>query len=685
MDEKNMLDKIKKSADRLDIPDSLKPEQIVPKVQYSSPQKRSMKYIFRAGGIAAALLLLMVAVRQVYYIDSPAEPGSYNSSPSVRPGETESDENDEEEVSTGTNENIIHAKSYDEIYQALSEQASGLDLAQSEELYLEEESLDDTAGWAEDSAGGEGGSLKDAEIEYAPGAADLAGESQAPAAEESSISNGAGEDLEYSETNIQELGVDEADIIKTDGRYIYIIKESKLYIIRAIKGVMEITATLKLPNLSETVEEMYVDGDTLNLIASGYSTSFEDEDRFLYEMNSSQYVKLYTLNIEDRTNIEVEASVTQEGWYRDSRKNGNYIYLFSEYMPEIMEHQEDSRFIPQVEGENLCLDDIYLPKILESSNYLLVTSVDITEPDKTVDRKGIVSAAHMFYVSTENIYICNSNWTGSTNTTQIMKFHYEDGKFEADAAAEVPGILNNSFSMNEYEGNLRIVTTKWSGDRESNGLYILDQDMEVCGSITDLAPGETIESARFIGDTGYFVTFKQIDPLFSVDLADPRNPVILGELKITGFSSYLHFYGKDRLLGIGNEVDPDTGEYLGVKLSMFDISDPTNVTESGKYVLEDIYDCPGLYNYKAVLIDPEKNILGFWAEDSYMVFYYDEEDGFVNAFTFDLYAVDEYSYYNYYDTRGIYIGNTLYLCGNSSIWAFDMSADFEEIGTADLG
>lgn len=163
--------------------------------------------------------------------------------------------------------------------------------------------------------------------------------------------------------------------------------------------------------------------------------------------------------------------------------------------------------------------------------------------------------------------------------------------------------------MNEYNSYLRVVLTDYSGETQKNALYVLDDAMQVCGNIGDLAEGEDIRSARFLGDIGYFVTFRNTDPLFSVDLSDPSDPKILGELKITGFSSYLHFYGENKLLGVGNEVDPETGAYTGIKLAMFDVSDPSNVKQLHKFVIKDTYDCPLFYNYKAAMIDTEKMFL----------------------------------------------------------------------------
>ena len=211
----------------------------------------------------------------------------------------------------------------------------------------------------------------------------------------------------------------------------------------------------------------------------------------------------------------------------------------------------------------------------------------------------------------------------------------------------------------------------------------VDYYTEVTGG--DLAEGEDIRSARFLGDIGYFVTFRNTDPLFSVDLSDPSDPKILGELKITGFSSYLHFYGENKLLGVGNEVDPETGAYTGIKLAMFDVSDPSNVKQLHKFVIKDTYDCPLFYNYKAAMIDTEKNVFGFMCDSSYMVFCYDEEKGFENVFTENLGdSYYGYSYRGLQEVRGCFIGDDFYLVGGGQIRIYDMANDYKEVGRLEL-
>ena len=210
----------------------------------------------------------------------------------------------------------------------------------------------------------------------------------------------------------------------------------------------------------------------------------------------------------------------------------------------------------------------------------------------------------------------------------------------------------------------------------SNSLYVLDGNLKTVGSIERIAEDELIYSARFMGDMGYFVTFRQTDPLFSVDLSEPEHPRILGELKISGFSEYLHFYSENLLLGIGMEADEDTGATEGIKLSMFDISNPSDVKEKYKLNLSDYDYAEALYNYKAVLIDTEKNLFGFYAEGygeeykcSYLLFSF-ENGKFKEIMNID--CVDNHM--NLEQVRGTYIGDNFYLlCRNGRMEAYSLT------------
>ncbi len=211
--------------------------------------------------------------------------------------------------------------------------------------------------------------------------------------------------------------------------------------------------------------------------------------------------------------------------------------------------------------------------------------------------------------------------------------------------------------------------------------------MNLVGTIDDLAPDERIYSVRFMGDTGYFVTYRETDPLFSVDLSDPSNPQVMDALKIPGFSNYLHFYSDNLLLGLGEENNPNTGDFMGLKLSMFDISDPYDIREIDKTVLPEAYYAPAQYNHKAFLIDPERNLMGFYIEcydkekyehsENYVIYSYIPGSGFVQQFSCNI--TDDSPYTEF--IRGIYIGDYLYLVNGNCIcsYAFDTYQKIDEI------
>lgn len=696
MDEKDLLNRIKKSADSVHPPESLNPDQIKDRLEHVTPTpgtgKKKKFPIYRIGAAAAVILITLVCVWTVNRIPNQtqsemAASGTWDNqdagmeeslteaavapenspAPSGEPG----NETVISAPNTSPDGKVVPVENYDVLYHTLAE-------------HFPDQSGSVTSEAKASASAGIGGDMESAK--------EMGGSS------------------DYSSTNIQETGVDEGDVVKTDGKYLYILgNDNKLHIIKADGSNLDESASIEFKDFAETIEEFYISKDTLNLITTTSTTTMQsgsmasgesiveddiawsdsaDAKKDIYSVNRNLITKLYTYDISDRSAPKLTGTTTQDGYYQTSRKTGDYIYLFSEYTPVIKETREDSTIIPKINGKDLPSSDIYIPEFLNSSTYLIVTAIDTNSPDKILTKKAIVSATYLYYVSNENIYICTNDWNGTTNTTQIMKFRYEKGSITPISAAEAKGSLNNSFSLNEHNGYLRIVTTSYSENTGNvNNLYVFDESLNPCGKLENLAPGETIQSARFMGDTGYFVTFRQMDPLFSVDLSDPEHPKLLGELKIAGFSSYLHFYGKDKLLGIGYEVDPDTGIYKGMKLSMFDLSDPSNVKEVHKYIIQDANDSEGLINYKAIMINPDKNLFGFHCRtdiDNYMVFSYDPEKGFQNQLVYSFKGTEDYSL-SINNVRGLYINDTFYLSygkdTQNNILSFDMKNNYSQLGS----
>ena len=683
MDERKIFDMIKKSGENVDAPEEIQPEQIRHLLEEQpSDKKRRFRRYAQWGAVAAVFALVIIGgvtgLTRLSGTDGKehTETGSMVLSDATQQKETETmqlaeqnseavketvkETTKETEASVGSDKDVYvfaGAKNYQQVFDALKSTQNDREYA--------------TADLAR-------GVTTEMAVE----------DSAASAMDMGSSASNTGAALSYSKTNLQEAGVDEADIIKTDGKYLYVMKATgSVRMIRAEGKTLEVEGTIMLEALNETPQEMYVDGDILNLIVTGSRTTLDSDDtqEDTYTANTENYTKIYTYDISDRSVPQLRGTVKQKGTYSTSRKNGDVIYLFTQFYPQINDADQIDTYVPAVNGARLESTDIYLPEYQNSSSYLVISSVSNRRPDEVIDKKAIVSAADNFYVSNDNIYIANANWGSDATMTQILKFSCQKGKIRAKGAADLKGFLNDSFSMNEYNGYLRIVLTDYSGDTQTNALYVLDDALEVCGSITDIAEGEEIRSARFLGDTGYFVTFKETDPLFSVDLSNPADPKVLGELKITGFSSYLHFYGENKLLGVGNEVDPETGAYTGIKLAMFDVSDPSNVKQLHKFVIKDTYDCPLFYDYKAAMIDTEKNVFGFMCDSSYMIFRYDEEKGFENVFTENL----GNSYYgsSYNGTQGIrgcFIDNSFYLIGGGQIRIYDMADDYKEVGRLEL-
>ena len=540
-----------------------------------------------------------------------------------------------------------------------------------------------------------------------------ASSADAATAESSNVSDTGG----YSDTNVRENGVGEADIVKTDGKNIYTLCRSVVTITAIDNGSMEKLASIE-QDAERYVEDIYVQDDKLVLFGTlgrqvGNSEDSEAYDGY-YENNT--YVQVY--DISDPSNPKEIGNMEQSGGYNTSRIVDGYVYVLSQFHPyEDNVTARDLWYIPEVQGKSIEAENIYMPQEAEGNEYTIITAFSLDDPSEKTDSKAVFGYSDVCYVSENNIYITSNYYEDSdVSRTLIRKISYTDGKLAGVAQTKIKGMLNDSFSIDEYEGNLRLVTTIdeiYSNDNimplnetadetadkngttdksdaskvnekavaenvkdavpGTNSLYVLNDKLEIIGSIHNLAKDETIYSARFMGDTGYFVTYRQVDPLFSVDLSDPKNPKILGELKIPGFSEYLHPYGDGKLLGIGMDGSEDGFTTEGVKLSMFNVTDPSNVTEENKYTIEESYGTDVGYNYKGVFVDVQKNLFGFVTYHdgvTYQLYTYDEAEGFKEVMSRQLSG--------YEGSRGLYIGDVFYLVSGNMIESYSMNG-FEKM------
>lgn len=688
---------LKNSAENIEIPDSISPERMREKLNilYSSePSKDTAKNPFMRkktiGILATAASLILIATATLYFnyqniistvsntIDSSNSTEIATTSGSSSASNESNETNSEKIADSSKLSEFYYTTTYDDIKKKVK------------------------SAWEESMI------LSD-EIAYS-GTAKQAIEESAEIATETSIDTadtGTSRATDsYSSTNLQVEGVDEGDIIKTDGKYFYILTTTNQIRIIDSKTLKEVSTLSNEINKNEVhYSEMYISDNRLILAGNIYQSNLKKQSEDTYYMDSTSQTILITYDISNPKKPKLIGTIYQDGVYRTSRKIGNYVYLFSDYSyypntkPEYYrsgseeESQsssknneiDDTKIIPTVNQTEIPADSIYIPKKISNCNYLVISSIDLSNPSKTLDEKSLMQFGDDFHITKESIYVLQTDWNANHTQTNIIRFSFQNGKISPVDAASLDGQLTDTFAVNESNSYLRVLLTDWSSNAsvQTNSVYVLNDKMKVVGKIQNLAPGETIYSARFMGDIGYFVTYRNTDPLFSVDFSDPENPQIIGELKITGFSEYLHFYGKDKLFGLGRETDPNTGEFLGIKLSMFDISDPKNVTEEKKLILKGIDECDALDDYKAILVDAQKNLIGFSVKDykngvynyNYLIFSYSEKDGFVKKLDYD-FTQNSYIYSS--NIRGIYINSLFYIVRESEIVSFDMNHNFKQ-------
>ncbi|MCX8170840.1 MAG: beta-propeller domain-containing protein [Candidatus Bathyarchaeota archaeon] len=432
---------------------------------------------------------------------------------------------------------------------------------------------------------------------------------------------------DYSTTNIQVEGVDEADIVKTDGRIIYAASS---------KGLISLVKAYP-PEEMRVLSKINVNGNIIGL--------FVGEDKLIVLVEESFMIILLPEEAEKevvvaplpnllpwRTSVKVFnisapekpallGEVIFEGSYVSSRMMGNYIYMVLAY-PVLA---ENLTLLPRwaVNGvwrENLPSDIYYSDSIEAPSSYTLIAAIDASNVSRLTVKSVLTGYASCIYMSRSNLYITFpvlDRSFGGWGKTEVYRIAVDGLRVECEAKGEIRGNVLNQFSMDEYNGYFRAATTLYNpndGSMESN-VYILKMDsLEIVGKIEGLAPGEQIYAARFMGERCYLVTFKKVDPLFTINLSNPSNPRVLGALKIPGYSDYLHPYGEDYLIGIGKEAVPaeegDFAWYQGLKISLFNISDMERPEEVAKIVIGDRgTHSPVLFDHHALLFDKRRSLL----------------------------------------------------------------------------
>lgn len=487
---------------------------------------------------------------------------------------------------------------------------------------------------------------------------------------DASLSTGSSTSKDYSTTNIQVENVDEADITKTDGNYIYSISEN-FVVITDVQDPKNIKIASKILVATGVPEDLILYNNKLVIISAANQNSSAS--------NYNTVVDIY--NIDNKENpVRLKNYKLFEPYYT-SRCINNRLYVISsgrlrkEGKDIVAYYTENNKQI------DLDLNNMFYLKDVDTNVQTIISTVDLDNPTDNVSVQSYLMDISNAYVSENNIYLLNQEYSYrynndvppisslftlkgaigpfvydyeynneesySNRTTYIYKFNInENGSVSYDTKTKVSGQTINQFSVDEYDGNLRVALY----DNNGSKVVVFNKKLEKIGETSYLAPGENMYSSRFIGNKAYLVTYRTMDPLYVIDLSDPSNPTVLGELKIPGYSTYLHPYDENHIIGIGMEtketvrrdsygkVISTTASIVGMKMALFDVSDVYNPKQISSTIIGDSRTTSAiLTNHKALLFSKEKELIAIpvnnYAEDFEVTNSSDSYSSIISSYT----------------------------------------------------
>ena len=515
----------------------------------------------------------------------------------------------------------------------------------------------------------------------------------------------------HSATNVQVKGVDEADVIKNDGRYIYFMTDRKVFITDCKKPEnMNIVAEILINDSDEEYYynyEMFLNGNQLIIITQqerfDYTSSSYSSEIICdcaYPLDSDTVIKVY--DITDKSAPELSYSQLIAGNYVSSRVVNDMLILVANYnipysginrrnfeqaCEEVSKYSVPEYSVNDGAMQRVPSDRIEILDEESPSTYIITSVLDLENKNAQPKVNAYLGGSTEIYCTKSEMFVAEyeySTWSQNQRVdvkddsgkmfsvvTHIYKFDVTDEGVIYNTDARVGGRCINQFSMDKNGEYFRIATC----DTDSM-VYVLDKDMKIVGHLENIAPGEDMKAARFMGNTLYLVTFFQTDPLFVVDITDPTAPAVRGELKIPGFSSYLHPIGNGLVIGVG-EGGSMNGTDGSAKVSLFDVSDPYNPSELDSYVVPDAYFnashkafmtidsdtfalCLTKYGYHNNEYIEEAEIVAFDIEDK-KIKLQGEYD-----------TIPQPSDYYYWDFRGAFIDDTIFTLNGYGVRAYDM-------------
>ena len=457
---------------------------------------------------------------------------------------------------------------------------------------------------------------------------------------------------DYSTTNVQVVGIDEPDLVKTDGDRIFVVAQGRIHWIDTTGDTPRIVASRELGGWGQ---QLFLNGDTLLVTTSGQGGGVEPFVDAVYPGYSERTV-LTEIDVSEPGEMAVVRTLTLDGTVLSSRLIGDVARIVlrsgpvgfdwsypegsgikaereaTERNKQLIEDSTIENWVPwyvlddavagtSSDGPLLGCEQVGYPDEYSGLTMLSVMTVDLTE-GLAPNGVGLLADGETIYASATSLYVATSPWrfwqdrsADDGLVTHIHRFDISDPSGTTYVASgSVEGVLHSQFALDEHDGVLRVVVTdgeQWrSGEVPETSVLALEtlgDRLVQIGSVGGLGKNERVYSVRFIGDTAYVVTFRQVDPLYVVDLSDPRDPTVEGELKINGYSSYLHPIGEDLLLGVGQDATSE-GRILGTQVSVFDVSDPANPIRMSRLTFEDAYS-DAEWDHHAFLWWPEDEIV----------------------------------------------------------------------------
>ncbi len=561
---------------------------------------------------------------------------------------------------------------------------------------------------------------------------------------------------DFSGTNNQVEGIEEGDLVKTDGKYIYIVRDKKIAIVNSDPSNLKIVSEIPCDN---GVSEIFIYKDKLILINGRSYIPFKLRNNregkildMLFGQISINSTNVRVYDITDRSKPLILSDKDYEGSYLSSRMIDDDVYIvtnsrvrfYTSYLRDVIEIiSTDNKKVfmdemskASAKGQDLLavtgfksydelydvlrsavtsyvtpkyrdnradvdyeigLKEIHYFRDLVTPNYMMTIGVDLDSGRDDVS--AYLGSSGQLYASADHMYTAISRYEYIAlkskvqgypvyeEMTSVHRFALKDGRITYETKGSVPGTILNQFSMDEYKGVFRIATTTNGTGGTRNNVYALDGGMEITGRLEGIAPGEKIYSTRFAGERIYMVTFRQMDPFFVIDAADPKKLSMLGYLKIPGFSSYMHILDKDHVLGLGYDTEERNGwgiETKGFKLSLFDVSDVTDPIEVKNEIIGEKAESSAAEDHKALMISLDKGLMGFP-----IAYINSDTDYFAGYYLYNI-TNKNFTYKGRVSHvpenaamieieeedmiyRGIYIGNNLYTFSQDKLQAHDLS------------